>query len=96
MTMPLRLALFIDAQNAVSACFALAFSPILSLARMASSPQWIWDISSQAEAGQAELACHWLEAVRVYSGRPNSSKDPRTYAAHRKQTGLSGCQTERR
>ena len=85
MTMPLRLALFIDAQNAyrrVRACF---FPNPQSGKDGQFSPMDLGHLIA-GRGGPGGAACT-LEAVRVYSGRPNSSKDPRTYAAHRKQTG---------
>ena len=85
MTMPLRLALFIDAQNAyrrARACFYPNsqsgkdghFYPV-ELGRLIAG-----------RAGPGGAACT-LAAVRVYCGRPDPIKAPRTYIAHRRQTG---------
>ena len=85
MTQPLRLALFIDAQNAyrrARACFYPNpqsgkdghFHPV-ALGRLIAGRD-----------GPRGATCT-LTSVRVYCGRPDPIKDPRTYVAHRRQTG---------
>ena len=85
MSMPDRISLFIDAQNmyhcARSAFFADndhfccgQFDP-MALANL---------IVARAPAG-FERALH---EVRIYTGRPDSSKQPRAYAAHMRQCAV--------
>ena len=85
MTMPLRLALFIDAQNAYRRARASSFPNPQSGKDGHFHPMELGRLIA-GRGGPNGAACT-LAAVRVYSGRPDSSKAPRTYAAHRKQTG---------
>ena len=84
MTAPLRLALFIDAQNTylnARDCFfgggragvSGQFRP-MALGRLIAS-----------RGGPRGAACT-VSDVRVYSGRPVSNRDRRSYAAHRRQS----------
>ena len=85
MTMPLRLALFIDAQNAYRRARACFFPNSQSGKDGHFHPMGLGRLIA-GRGGPGGAACT-LAAVQVYSGRPDPNKDPRTYAAHRKQTG---------
>lgn len=76
----LRLTLFIDAQNFYRGA-RRAFSPY--------SPNYVDGQIKPMELGK--LICQrnkfnvQLSEVRVYTGRPEATKEPKTYAAHMKQ-----------
>ena len=84
MTMPLRLALFIDAQNAYRRALACLFPNSQSGKDGQFDPMELGRLIAGRD-GPGGAACT-LVSVHVYSGRPDSSKAPHTYAAHRKQT----------
>ena len=83
MTASLRLALFIDGQNAYRRARALFF-PGSQLGRDGQfSPM---DLGSLiAGRGGPNGAPSTLSHVRIYSDEPDARRDPRTYAAHRRQ-----------
>ena len=85
MTMPLRLGLFIDAQNAYRRARACFFPNPQSSKDGQFHPMELGRLIAD-RGGPGGAACT-LTTVRVYSGRPDPNKAPRTYAAHRKQTG---------
>ena len=84
MTTPLRLALFIDGKNAYRRARALFFPNTQS----ASDGQFrSMDLGHRiaGRGGPNGVPCT-LSDVRIYSGEPDARRDPRTYAAHRRQT----------
>ena len=85
MTMPLRLALFIDAQNAYRRARACFYPKSQSGKDGHFYPMELGRLIA-GRAGPGGAACT-LAAVRVYCGRPDPIKAPRTYIAHRRQTG---------
>ena len=84
MTMPLRLALFIDAQNAYRRARACFFPGSQSGKDGQFYPMELGRLIA-GRGGPGGSSCA-LETVRVYSGRPDPNKAPHTYAAHRRQT----------
>lgn len=77
-----RLVLFIDAQNFYNGARRAFFAPEDSHVRGQFQPVAIGDlICSRGLLGAARL----LAEVRVYTGRPDASREPETYAAHMKQ-----------
>ncbi len=83
MTSPLRLALFIDAQNTYKGARESFFH------RDDPSPYGQIDPMElgrliESRGGPGGQACV-LTDVRVYTGRPDSTKAPKTYSAHMKQ-----------
>ena len=84
MTMPLRLALFIDGQNAYRRARALFFPSPQSGRDGHFRPMDLGRLI--ADRGGPNGAPCTLSDVRIYSGEPDARRDPRTYAAHRRQT----------
>lgn len=79
---PQRVVLFIDAQNVYKGARRAFFSQL--------DPSCFGQVNPIAlgqflcERGPKDIARR-LAQVRIYTGRPESSKEPKTYAAHRKQ-----------
>ena len=84
MTTPLRLALFIDAQNAYRRARARFFPNPQSGRDGHFYPMELGRLIT-SRGGPNGKACT-LSDVRVYSGRPDANRDRRTYAAHDKQS----------
>lgn len=84
---PNRLILFIDAQNT----YRGARNAFLSSGRLYTEPHVFGQIdpwllgSLICSRGGPNGSQRVLHEVRVYTGRPDATKDPRTYAAHMKQ-----------
>ena len=84
MTTALRLALFIDAQNAYRRARAALFPSSQSNRDGQFRPMELGRlIASRGGPGGAPCT---LSDVRIYSGRPDSNLEPRAHGAHRKQT----------
>ena len=83
MTTPLRLVLFIDGQNAYRRARALFFSNPRSGRDGHFRPMELGGLI--ADRGGPNGAPCTLSEVRIYSGEPDARRDPRTYAAHRRQ-----------
>jgi uncharacterized LabA/DUF88 family protein len=83
--------IFIDAQNCYRDARRTFFTPADPSVRGQISPR---------RFGEALVALRNVPAdrqllqVRVYSGRPNSTKEPKTYAAHMRQCAAWGRQAE--
>lgn len=84
-----RVIVFIDSQNAYQGARGVFFRPTdhhacgqldpLKLGRL---------ICSKVPAGDKPLVPRELEEVRVYTGRPDSTKDPKSYGAHMRQCSV--------
>ena len=83
MTDPLKLSLFIDAQNAYRGARTSFFSDTSPSVSRQFNPAKLATLI-QSRGGPENLRCS-LSDVRVYTGRPEAVKDPKTYAAHMKQ-----------
>ena len=83
MVEPLRLVLFIDAQNAYRGARDSFFPHGGPSARGQFNPMQVGELIA-ARGGPGGAACV-LSDVRVYTGRPDPTRDPRTYAAHMQQ-----------
>jgi uncharacterized LabA/DUF88 family protein len=80
-----RVAVFIDAQNMYKGARDLFFSRIDPHPCGQFDPLKLGElICGKKPAGQ-ERENRQLNQVRVYTGRPDSSKDPHTYGAHMRQ-----------
>ena len=84
MTTPLQLAVFIDAQNTYLNARERFFGGGRSGVDGQFSPMALGHLIA-GRGGPRGAACT-LSDVRVYSGRPVSNKDRRSYAAHRRQS----------
>ena len=84
MTTSLRLALFIDAQNSYRNARECFFGGGRSGVGGQFSPMALGHLIA-SRGGPRGIACT-LSDVRVYSGRPVSNKDRRSYVAHRRQS----------
>ena len=84
MTTTLRLALFIDGQNAYRRARAVFFPNTQSGMDGQFRPMDLGRLIA-SKGGPNGIPCA-LSEVRIYSGEPDSNRDPRTYAAHDKQT----------
>ena len=84
MTTPLRLALFIDGQNAYRRARALFFPNAQSGRDGQFSPMDLGRLIA-GRGGPNGVPCTLLD-VWIYSGGPDARRDPRTCAAHRRQT----------
>lgn len=86
-----RLVLFIDAQNVYHSARGAFFPDPTSHLEGQVDPLRIGQlIASRGPAGSNRV----LHEVRIYTGRPESSKQPRAYGAHMKQCAAwerSGC-----
>ena len=77
-----RLVLFIDAQNVYHSARSAFFPQPVSHLEGQIDPVRVGQlITSRGPAGSNRV----LEEVRIYTGRPESSKQPRAYGAHMKQ-----------
>ena len=83
MTDHLKLSLFIDAQNAYRGARTSFFSDTSPSVSGQFNPAKLATLI-ESRGGPENLACI-LSEVRVYTGRPEAVKDPKTYAAHMKQ-----------
>ena len=83
MTTPLRLALFIDGQNAYRRARALFFPNHQSGRDGQFRPMDLGHLIA-SRGGPSGVPCA-LSDVRIYSGEPDARRDPRTYTAHRRQ-----------
>ena len=84
MTTALRLALFIDAQNAYRRARAALFPNAQSNRDGQFRPMDLGRLIA-SRGGPGGVLCA-LSDVRIYSGRPDSNLQPRAHGAHRKQT----------
>ena len=82
-TTPLRLALFIDGQNAYRSARRSFFPPNAPRVNGQFNPRKLGEMVA-SRPGPGGAACA-LYDVRIYTGRPDPEKDPRTYAAHMRQ-----------
>lgn len=85
MTTALRLALFIDAQNAYRRAKAALFPNSQDRTDGQFSPIDLGHLIA-SKGGPGGAPCS-LSDVRIYSGRPDGSRERRSYIAHRRQTG---------
>ncbi len=83
MDTPLRLVLFIDAQNAYRSAREAFFARNSPSFNGQFSPKRLGEIV--AERSRPGGSACVLHDVRIYTGRPDPEKDPRTYAAHMRQ-----------
>ena len=83
--MPRRVILFVDAQNTYKGARDAFFDPA-SPGRVGQfDPRRLGElIASKIPFGDSGETRE-ISAVRVYTGRPDSSRDPKSYAAHRRQ-----------
>ena len=80
---PLRLVLFIDAQNVYRSARRSFFSPNAPRMNGQFNPRELGNlIAGRSRPGGAACVLH---DVRIYTGRPDPEKDSRTYAAHMRQ-----------
>ena len=75
-----RLVLFIDAQNTYKNAREAFFTPTAHHIHGQINPLEVGKLVVNRTIQQATL-----HQVRIYSGRPDSTKEPKTYAAHMKQ-----------
>lgn len=80
---PLRLMLFVDAQNAYRGARGSFFGNDARSAAGQFDPVKLGELVA-SRGGPSGAACA-LKAVRVYTGRPDATRDPLTYAAHMRQ-----------
>ena len=80
---PLRLMLFVDAQNAYRGARGSFFRNDAPAAAGQFDPMELGKVI-ESRGGPSGAACV-LKAVRIYTGRPDATKDPSTYAAHMRQ-----------
>ena len=83
MTVPLNLALFIDAQNTYRGARASFFYDSAPSSEGQFDPAKLGKLI-ESRGGPNEVPCV-LSEVRIYTGRPDPRKDPRSHAAHMKQ-----------
>ena len=89
-----RVTLFIDGQNAYN-CARAAFFPSVHTRHFTDGqfdPMALGELLASRDARGFEREVH---EVRVYTGRPDSAKDPKSYAAHMKQCArwlADGCE----
>ena len=80
-----RIILFIDAQNMYEGARETFFDDTVFHALGQFSPVKLGQLISKRKPFGQEAEDRTLTGVRVYSGRPNPSKDSKTYGAHRRQ-----------
>ena len=80
---PLKLSLFIDAQNAYRGARTSFFTNTSPSVSGQFNPAKLATLI-ESRGGPENMACT-LSEVRLYTGRPEAVKDPKTYAAHMKQ-----------
>ena len=88
MVTPLRLALFIDAQNAYRQARDRFFPDFQSYVDGQFDPVKLGELIAN-RGGPGGMPCS-LSDVRVYSGRPDPNRDKRTHTAHMKQSNRWG------
>jgi hypothetical protein len=85
--MPDRVTVFVDGQNAYN-CARAAFYPLVHARHFTDGqfdPTALGELLASRDARGFDRELH---EVSVYTGRPNSAKDPKSYAAHMKQCAL--------
>ena len=91
--MPDRVTVFIDGQNAYN-CARAAFFPLVHTRHFTDGqfdPMALGELLASRDTRGFDRELH---EVRVYTGRPDSAKDPKSYAAHMKQCArwtADGC-----
>ena len=80
---PLRLILFVDAQNAYRGARGSFFGDGARATAGQFDPARLGKVI-ESRGGPAGATCA-LKAVRVYTGRPDAARDPATYSAHMRQ-----------
>ena len=80
---PLNLVVFIDAQNTYRGARRAFFSNTAPAVNGQINPMQLGKLI-EARGGPGGAECQ-LTGVRIYTGRPDSRKDSKTYAAHSKQ-----------
>ncbi len=83
MTDPLKLVLFIDAQNAYRGARNSFFPNSCPSSYGQFNPLRLGELIA-ARGGPSQAVCA-LTDVRIYTGRPDPTRDPMTYGAHMKQ-----------
>ena len=83
MAVPLKLSLFIDAQNAYRGARTIFFDDSAPSVCGQFNPAKLGALI-ESRGGPDGVECS-LSEVRLYTGRPEAVKDPKTYAAHMKQ-----------
>ncbi|HEV2250487.1 MAG TPA: NYN domain-containing protein [Candidatus Limnocylindria bacterium] len=76
-----RIVVFIDAQNLYQDARRTFFTPADDRTRGQISPRRFGEVLVPVRPG----ADRKLHQVRIYTGRPSSSRDPQTYGAHMRQ-----------
>ena len=84
MTTPLRIALFIDAQNAYRRARDRFFPNPQSNVDGQFDPIKLGQLIA-SRGGPGSMPCS-LSDVRIYSGRPDPNRDKRSHAAHMRQS----------
>ena len=80
-----RLVLFIDAQNMYQGARDAFFDRSSSHTLGQLDPLKLGQLICRKTPSDEKDADRHLSQVRVYTGRPESSRDPRTYGAHMRQ-----------
>jgi uncharacterized LabA/DUF88 family protein len=80
-----RITVFIDAQNAYRTARDLFFARTDSSSCGQFDPLKLGELICRKKPPGWGREARCLHQVRIYTGRPESSKDPRTYAAHMRQ-----------
>ena len=88
MTVSLKLALFVDVQNTYRGARTSFFSDSAPSISGQFDPARL-GTHIESRGGPGNMVCS-LSEVRVYTGRPEAVKDPKTYAAHMKQCDVWG------
>ena len=83
MTVPLKLALFVDAQNTYRGARTSFFNDSALPLEGQFDPAKLGKLI-ESRGGPDGVSCV-LSEVRTYTGRPDPRKDPKTHAAHMKQ-----------
>ena len=83
--MPYRVVLFIDAQNMYKGAREAFFGRSGPHTLGQFDPLQLGEFICKKQPFGQESSVRQLSQVRVYTGRPESSKDPRTYGAHMRQ-----------
>ena len=81
--MPDRVAIYIDAQNVYRGARETFFHPPTHFTDGQIDPLKVGQLICSRESPGNQRVLH---EVRVYTGRPDSTKQPRAYAAHMRQT----------
>lgn len=81
-----RVAVYIDAQNFYQGARARFFTQRAPRRRGQTSPLALGELlAGRTSPSQPSSPGRVLEQVRIYTGRPDPVRDPRTYAAHMRQ-----------